>query len=223
MGYWSGLSMVGMAALLSACGSVPSMTGAPFETLPMDTGAVTQAVDVQAIVPQTKPIVVASALTARAAGSKSRDWRVAKVRVNVPDSLKVTESNSYMPNADIVWRGDPYGDRRAQVRDIVSLAVSQAALSMDGAKPVIVDIDVHRFHALSQKSRATIGGWHTIKFDVHIKDQASGIDIVKPYPVAIELKAYGGQKAIDAEIRGETQKMRIEREITRVMRSYLNT
>lgn len=29
--------------------------------------------------------------------------------------LSVSESNSYYPNADVVWRGDPIGDRIQQI------------------------------------------------------------------------------------------------------------
>jgi len=45
--------------------------------------------------------------------------------------------------------------------------------------------------------------------------------LVDPVPIEIKLKAFGGQKAIDAEMRGDTQKVRISREIASVMRQYL--
>ncbi len=153
--------------------------------------------------------------------SQSAMWRIEDVRVNVPDTLSVTEANLYVPPTDIVWREDPYGDRREQVRKILDLAVSQAALGMDGGEPVYLDIELKKFHALSQKARATIGGRHTIVFEVTVKDVATGLVLVGPFSVSIKLKAYGGQRAIDAEMRGETQKVRISREITNVMRTYL--
>jgi uncharacterized protein DUF6778 len=186
------------ATLLGACASSVSTRNAPLEVTPIS---------------NVSSIGIKS--------SQSGTWRVEDVRVNVSQDLSVTEANLYLPPTDIVWREDPYGDRREQVRKILDLAVSQAAIGMDGGEPVYLDIKLKRFHALSQKARATIGGQHTILFDVTVKDVATDLVLVDPFPVSIKLKAYGGQKAIDAEMRGETQKVRISREITNVMRTYL--
>jgi len=231
MGHKMGqIKLVGAAfgvALLGACSTI-SPGNAPFEVLPSDTAkpvALPVATIASARADITKVTNVSASIAAPVrAGTKSTQgagWYVKDVRVNVPDSLRVSEANQYLPNADIVWRGDPYGDRRAQVKEILDLAISQAAMPFSGPEAVYVDVNLRKFHALSQKARATIGGWHTIKFDVHVRDVASGADVMKPFPVNIELKAYGGQRAINAEMRGLTQKLRIEREITRVMRKNL--
>ncbi len=37
--------------------------------------------------------------------------RVGEINVLVPQSLKVSERNSYYPGGDIVWRGDAIGNR----------------------------------------------------------------------------------------------------------------
>ncbi len=208
-------------ALLAGCGAVSNMEKAPFEVLPGDTQAVAAKAPLGSA-RLTKVTNVSASVVRSRKSTRSVHWTVQDVRVNVPQTLKVSEANSLMPAADIVWRGDPYGDRRAQVREIIDLAVSQAALSLHGPEPVYIDIDLKKFHALSQKARATIGGWHTVKFTVHVRDAASGADVIQPFPIDIELPAYGGQKAINAEMRGLTQKLRIEREITRVMRKRLN-
>ena len=42
-------------------------------------------------------------------------YQVAEIRVNVPRTLKVSEANTFLPKADIVWRGEPRADRHAQV------------------------------------------------------------------------------------------------------------
>jgi hypothetical protein len=39
--------------------------------------------------------------------------RIADVRVTVPDRLKVSGTNVFHPIADIVWRGETLGDRKA--------------------------------------------------------------------------------------------------------------
>lgn len=43
----------------------------------------------------------------------ARGWRLAGVRVSVPKTLTVSEAKKLLPNADIVWREDPPGDRHA--------------------------------------------------------------------------------------------------------------
>lgn len=192
------LLAVAAATFLGACNQVATTRNAPIEALP-------------------KSNVVSMGVKS----SQSVAWRVEKVRVSVPDTLSVSEANLYLPKSDIVWREDPHGDRRVQVRNIIDLAVSQAALGMDGGEPVYLDIELKRFHALSQKARATVGGQHTVQFVVSVKDVATNMVLIEPFPVEIKLKAYGGQKAINAEMRGETQKVRISREITNVMRTYL--
>ena len=59
------------------------------------------------------------------------DFSVVDVRVIVPETLKVSEANTYKPRADIVWRGDPYGNRYEQVA-----AIMRAAAACDA--PVIL-------------------------------------------------------------------------------------
>ena len=194
------ISAVAFIALLGACNTVGTTRNAPLEQLP------------QSSLPQ---------VGAGIKSTQSISWRVQDVRVNIPDELSVSEANLYLPGSDIVWREDPHGDRREQVKTIIDLAVSQAAMSLNGQDPVYLDINLKRFHALSQKARATVGGQHTITFEVVIRDVETNVDLIDPFPVEIKLKAYGGQKAIDAEMRGETQKVRITREITSVMRQYL--
>ena len=195
------ISALALTSLLGACSSVTTTRGLPLEQLP----------------------TASNNLATSIKSTQNLAWRVEDVRVTVPDTLTVTEANSYIPHADIVWRGDPYGDRREQVKNIVDLAVSQAAIGLEGVEPVYLDIELVKFHALSQKARATVGGVHNIKFNVGIRDVATNEFLVDRFPVEIKLKALGGQKAIDAEMRGETQKLRITREIASVMRLYLGT
>lgn len=187
------LSAIALTAALGACGTVATRD-IPLEALPEISGI---------------------------KSSRSAVWYVEDVRVSVPQSLRVSEENLYLPDADIVWREDPFGDRREQVRVIVDMGASQAVLGLDGKEPVYLDIEVKRFHALTQKARATTGGHHAVTLEVTIRDVDTDVVIVDPFEVAFRLPAYGGRKAIQAEMRGETQKVRIIREINSVMRSKL--
>jgi len=185
------LMALAIIASLGACSGVETTRNSPIESIPTQIGL---------------------------QSTRSASWRVQEVRVNVPDTLTVSEANLFMPHSDIVWREDRFGDRRAQVKSIVELGVSQAVLEMNGVQPVIVEVELKRFHALSQKARATIGGKHNILFTVTIRDAETGLQLVDTFPVEASLKAYGGQKAIDAEMRGETQRVRISRHITEVIK-----
>lgn len=205
------LSAIVLLATLGACVNVGASRNAPLEKLPELDKIETVSASVE-----TK----SSSTTTIRKSTAAQSWRVQDVRVNVPESLSVSEANLYFPGTDIVWREDRFGDRRAQVASIVDLAVSQAAIGMTGNNPVYLDIELKRFHALTQKARASVGGTHSIQFDVIVRD-VEGNPLIRKFPVEIKLKAYGGSKAIAAEMRGETQKVRITREIARVMRKRL--
>jgi len=151
----------------------------------------------------------------------AHDWRLAAVRVSVPEDLKVSEANSYYPIADIVWRGDPRGDRRAQVADLLQGAVAEGLRDLQGTRPVVVDVEVRRFHSLTEKTRYTFGGTHAIHLRMSVRDAATGAVLYGPRRIDASLAAYGGQKAIEAEARGETQKVRITRHVAGLMRAEL--
>lgn len=90
------------------------------------------------------------------------DYRVAQINVIVPRTLQVSEANSYKPRGDIVWRGDLPGDRHAQVKAIFEEALARGANGVNGSVPVVLDIEVTRFHALTEKTRYSVGGVHEI-------------------------------------------------------------
>jgi hypothetical protein len=141
--------------------------------------------------------------------------------VKVPRSLRVSEANTYYPMGDIVWREDPIGDRHAQVAEIFDTSLAQATDGVDGALPVVAEIVVKRFHALTEKTRYTIGGVHSIAFDLVLRYPETGLEVMAPREIRADLKAYGGAKAIAAEQQGMTQKRRITRHLVNVIRSEL--
>ena len=51
-----------------------------------------------------------------------RDYSIAAFDVLAPRTLEVSEANLYYPIADIVWRGDPFGDRYEQIEAIFDAA-----------------------------------------------------------------------------------------------------
>ncbi len=154
------------------------------------------------------------AMQSLAARAKAEGWGVAEVIVRVPETLRVSEAaNEYIPNADIVWREDPLGDRREQIARILREAAGIGLERLDGPRKVRIELIVRRFHALTELARYTVGGFHTIYFDILVRDAESGALIAGPEPVRMRFIAYGGARAVMAERRGLTQRVRIERHV----------
>lgn len=155
-------------------------------------------------------------------GAFARDYRVASLDVVVPRSLKVSEANSFHPDADIVWREDFFGDRHAQVEAILIPALERGTRDLDGARPVAVEIELVRFHSLTDKARRSTGGVHSIRFYMTLRDPASGEVIERRRLVNGDLEAFGGQQAADAVARGQTQKVRISDHLAELIETELS-
>ncbi len=144
-------------------------------------------------------------------------FNVQSVKVTVARDLSVSEANRYYPVADIVWRGDLPGDRHQQVADMFQTGMDRGARALKGQKNVVVDIDVLRFHSLTEKARYSVGGVHSIKFAMTVFDAETGEIIVDRRLINADLDAFGGRKALAAERRGLTQKVRITSHLAGVL------
>lgn len=148
---------------------------------------------------------------------------VRDILVSVPRELKVSEANMYLPGGDIVWREDPIGDRHAQVRAIFETAMQRGVDAMpQGRVPVDLNIQVTRFHALSEKARYTVGGRHTLHFVMQLSDPETGAPYGPPRAIKANLKALGGQTALESERQGITQKVRITGHLAEVIGEELS-
>ncbi|SEK30692.1 DUF6778 family protein [Roseovarius nanhaiticus] len=184
-------SALALAVGVSACASAPSQTVTRAAIVDTAQPAPTMALDIQS------------------------------VRVSVPETLQVSEANSYYPGGDIVWRGEPMGDRHAQVKAIFDEAMARGTAEMSSGIPAVLDIQVTRFHALTQKARYSVGGVHDMTFIATLRDPATGAPLTPPRRIKADLKGYGGNAAIAAEQRGETQKVRITDHLAKVIRQEL--
>ncbi len=193
------------------------MTGVALLALGMSLGACSQ----PRVVSRAAEPGMALLSRAEDGAAVRRDYEIVDVRVNVPESLTVSEANSLIPQADIVWHGDPYGDRRAQIATVIRDGMMAGAQKLEGARPVIVEIEVVRFHALTPRARYTVGGNHNIDFWMTVRDAETG-EVLEPRRfVDTDLPAYGGMAAVAAEARGETQKVRIEAFMAEVLQQEL--
>ncbi|MCV2889197.1 DUF6778 family protein [Ruegeria aquimaris] len=230
--------VAGLGLTVTACTAVDVPTrNAPFENLPNSivsapagydpiqpqVAARPQAAMGQVVIPHGD--VVARAATDDVGGLADAPGqspvRVNSVTVVVPRALKVSERNSYLPRGDIVWREDPIGDRHAQVQKIVQDAMVRGVGTLNGPVSVDLEIVVSRFHALTEKARYTTGGIHAITFDLVLKDSATGAQLTPPRTIRADLEAFGGQQAINAEARGQTQKVRITDHLAWVIQQEL--
>lgn len=146
---------------------------------------------------------------------------VRSVRVAVPRSLQVSEVNSYLPSGDIVWQGEPFGDRYEQVKSIFEAGLKRGVAPLKGPVEADLYVEVVKFHALTAKARYTTGGIHGIAFLVSVRDARTGKELRPTRLVRADLKAFGGRKALEAEARGETQKVRITEHLANVIRQEL--
>ena len=181
-------ALLGMAALgVSACSTV----------VPVDV---------------TQGITLPSGLAAQA---RNADWQVTSIDVRVPETLTVSEANSIKPRADIVWREDPLGDRRAQVQAMIFEAMDYALqpLADEGSTQITVELEITRFHAMTQRARYTIGGEHEIEFIFTVRNAETGEALTGPIPVDLTFRAFGGARALASEAEGIYQRDRIQSQI----------
>ena len=177
---------LGMGLAVSACASVDTAT--------------------RNAVMEERPAPVIEAVTEAA---QQMPLNVTSVRVSVPQTLKVSEANMYYPLGDIVWREDPMGDRHAQVQALVQAAIERGTAVMTQGVPVVMEVEIERFHALSEKARYTVGGRHEIEMSVTLRQAETGMILDGPRHLETAFDAYGGQKALEAERNGITQRSRI--------------
>lgn len=165
-------------------------------------------------------------LSAVAAGENVRiasDFRVTKVNVVVPETLTVSEANGIKPRADIVWREDAYGDRHAQVKAIMEAGLKRGAKALSGQRPVVLDVQVVRFHAQTERVRySSLPSEHEIEFMLTVRDANTGEVLVPSHMVNATFHAYGGDEAVAADRAGITQKQRISGHLAGVIAAELS-
>jgi len=147
--------------------------------------------------------------------------KVVDYEVIVPRSLTTSEAHEYYPLVDIVWRGDPPGDRYDQVGQIFANSLNWGMAAFNKGRKVKISIELLKFHAITEKARYSVGGVHTIRFMMSVRDATTGAVIVAPEKVIADLKAFGGAKAVKADRVGQTQKARITQHLAGTMQQVL--
>ncbi len=147
-------------------------------------------------------------------------FQIVDLRVSVPRSLEVSEANTFLPNADIVWRGDPLGDRYAQIETIL-MDAGQIVMGRGQGRPAVAELVVTRFHGVTEKTRYTVGGNHNMRFDLTLRDPDTGAVLFGPKKVVADVRAAGGAKAIEEDRIGRTQKVVVTERLREVIQREL--
>lgn len=205
-------ALLGLALSTSAC----------VTTEEASQNAVTEKPPVYASEPGAATSITPSAIQDAEFTAVNGAYTVKSVQVIVPDNLVVSEADTFKPIADIVWHGDPAGDRKAQVKTLVQSALTEGVAPLNGGTEAILAVQITRFHAQTPRTRATIGGKHEILFHYLLLDPETGKPLTEAKTVDATFKALGGRKAYRAERQGKTQKVRINEHLKEVIRAELS-
>ena len=152
------------------------------------------------------------------------NWHVHDVQVIIPDSLTTSEENVFRPDVDIIWHGDPVGDRKKQVAVILHAALVEAVDDLfpeNLHRPVVIRATLIHFHSLTPVARTYSGGVHKVSFSIEVVDQNTGEVLAGPTLIEADEFAYGGLLAAWASDQGDTMKSRIPERISEVTGTWL--
>ncbi|PZX14572.1 DUF6778 family protein [Celeribacter halophilus] len=151
----------------------------------------------------------------------SRSWHVKDIIVTVPYDLTVNTENYMIPSEDIVWYGEQTGDTRQQVADIVKDGLKEGSASLKDSVPVIWDVELIKFHALTPKAfyRAPSGtGVESVRFKIKVLDARTHAVLVPEQIIAADGPA---KVAADGGSRGYMERKRIVLKIAETTRGWL--
>lgn len=126
--------------------------------------------------------------------AQASQWRVRDVTVSVPETLTTSDENSPIPSADIVWQGEPAGDRRAQVAAILREGITAGSTGLGGKQPVTIAATVTKFHAITPEGERLIrtfsnAGVDNIAYTVQVFDARSGAALTQPQAISAPMPA----------------------------------
>lgn len=152
----------------------------------------------------------------------SRGWNVRQVIATVPEFLTVSNDNSFAPNADIVWHGEAFGNRKDQVAAIVKEAVTRASAPLSGPRNVAISTQILHFHGVTPvATNRAPGAVHNIRFRAVVYDARTIQPLTPVEVIDADLEANVGAAAVTSALEGQTEKVRIIEHIARVTQGWL--
>lgn len=152
----------------------------------------------------------------------TRGWTASQVIATVPEFLTVSNDNTYAPNADIVWHGESFGDRKEQIARILKEAVTAASAPLSGPRMVAISTQLLHFHGVTpMATNRAPAAVHNIAFRAQVFDAGTREPLTGISLIDADLEANVGSAAITAALEGETERIRIVEHLTRVMKGWL--
>lgn len=152
-------------------------------------------------------------------------WRTNAVRVQFAPNLRVsTNPNVQFPSEEIVWWGEPNGDRFKQVGAIMAAGIRRGTVGLAGPKPVDFEVTVNLFHAVTPRARnGSRFAWHDVSYSLRVLDSRTGQVLAIAPKIDADLEALRGETARQAESQGQTQKVRIQSQVALSINTWLNS
>jgi len=170
-------------------------------------GSVVAACDMTETATRSAPLATAPLEIAETVETRSYDLR--DFSFEAPEDIEVSEANTFYPNADVVWRGDPLGDRVEQVSAMFDTALSRNKAVLNGGTPVNVEIELVRFHGVTERTRFSVGGNYDMHFFMTVRDAVTGEVLEDRRFLQFDLAAPGGTSALMLDQQGQTEKVRV--------------
>lgn len=202
------LPSIAAALLMSACtGDVPASRSVADWTLAVSHGAVDAKAGAQKVL--------------------MGHYVIKDVQVTVPQMLQVSEIKDDRV-ADIVWQGEPMGNRHRQVSAMLSDAMQLVAAEMTDGPDVIVRIDVTRFYAGGEvprsvgKPRPKGGSTSSVYFTLSVIDEVTGEVLESPRAIVADISAGRAARAVGRTPRGGPARDDVIAALAQVLRRELS-
>lgn len=151
----------------------------------------------------------------------TRSYELQGITYAALDGLTVSEANNLFPSADIVWRGDPMGDRVQQIGTMFQEAARRNVGTFGGNQPIIADVVLARFHGVTERTNYSFGGTYDIQFLMTVRDARTGEVLEPQRRIVARLDAPGGNESVRLEAIGQTQRVRVIDFLASVLRDEL--
>ncbi|MEO1537716.1 MAG: DUF6778 family protein [Pseudomonadota bacterium] len=152
----------------------------------------------------------------------TKNWTLHGVNFTVPEDLTVSNDNTLAPSAEIVWHGEPLGDRKAQVARIMEDGIRQGGSVLPGTQHVTIVSRLKHFHAVTPAAVArSPAAVHNIAYRIQVFDSRTAEPLTEAQNIQADLEAFVGQSAVVAELQGQGQRFRIVNHVARVTAGWL--
>ncbi|MEM7684342.1 MAG: DUF6778 family protein [Paracoccaceae bacterium] len=155
-------------------------------------------------------------------GSAPGGWNLQDISVKFGPEISRTASGDEF-TSNFVWNGFNEGNRKRQVIGIFKRAMREVGReTMQGTRPVNMNVQVNYFHALTEFSRLWCCGQHKILADVAVVDAASGDVLASVENLSMGRIALGGIPGLVAVAAGRDQEVRVHESMVNSTREWLS-